>query len=352
MPELWENGNTPEGCALLPAEMSWLWQQHDQGPIDTMMDYRHLFGPVPSRRFGRSLGVDLTPYKTCSFDCIFCQLGRTTNKTVARREYVPTGEVIDELGDWLKSGSSADYITLSGSGEPTLHSGFGDILEFIRGTGTVPAVLLTNGTMFYLPEVRNAAVLANVVKVSLSAWDQLSFEQINRPDGALTLEGVVEGIRSFRSEFTGKLWVEVFFVQKTNTARADASGIADLVKTIGPDRVHINTAVRPASEQCVVSVPRKDLKELTALFDPPAEVIAEFSSGISKFTEATESDILAMLQRRPCTMEQIGQVFAMHRNEVSKYVGKLTREGRIQKQTRGENTYYMGSLETDCLLKP
>jgi wyosine [tRNA(Phe)-imidazoG37] synthetase (radical SAM superfamily) len=137
-----------------------------------MGTYRYLFGPVPSRRFGRSLGVDLTPYKTCSLDCVFCQLGRTTKKTIHRQEWVPTDSVLAELTQWLESDGRADYITLSGSGEPTLQSGFGKVLEYIRLKTAIPAVLLTNGTMLHFPEVREAAAAANVVKVSLSAWDQ------------------------------------------------------------------------------------------------------------------------------------------------------------------------------------
>lgn len=139
-----------------------------------MQKYQYLFGPVPSRRLGRSLGVDLTPYKTCTLDCVFCQLGRTTKKTVTRQEYVPTDRVLAELEQWLKSDGKADYITLSGSGEPTLHSRFGEVLEFIRANSKIPAVLLSNGMMLYLPEVRAAAAYANVLKVSLSAWDQMS----------------------------------------------------------------------------------------------------------------------------------------------------------------------------------
>ena len=153
-----------------------------------MGEYKYLFGPVPSRRFGRSLGVDLTPYKTCSLDCVFCQLGRTTKKTVTRQEYVPTDSVLAELVEWLKRDSQADYITLSGSGEPTLHSRFGDVLEFIRSKTTIPAVLLTNGTMLQFRQVREAAACANVVKVSLSAWDQASYGWVNRPHKQLQFD--------------------------------------------------------------------------------------------------------------------------------------------------------------------
>ena len=133
---------------------------------------KHLFGPVPSRRFGRSLGVDLIPFKTCGFDCIFCQLGHTTRKTLKRKEYVPVDQVIEELADWLKTEGQADYITLGGSGEPTLNSEFGRVIDFVRNATTIPVALLTNGSLLSNPEVRVQAAQANVVKVSLSAWDQ------------------------------------------------------------------------------------------------------------------------------------------------------------------------------------
>ena len=142
--------------------------------------YRYLFGPVPSRRFGRSLGIDLTPHKTCSLDCVFCQLGRTPKKTLERKVYVSTTDVIDEIDVWMQTDGNADYLTLSGSGEPTLHAEFGRILAHLRNQ-PIPSVLLTNGTLLNLPEVRDAAALAGVVKVSLSAWDQKSFEWVNRP---------------------------------------------------------------------------------------------------------------------------------------------------------------------------
>ena len=156
-------------------------------------EYKTIFGPVPSRRFGLSLGVDLVPFKTCSLNCVFCQLGRTTNKTVTRKEYVPLKMVLTELEAWLKTDGHADYITLSGSGEPTLHSQFGKVLEFIRANSEIPAVLLTNGTMLYLPEVKEAAIHADVVKVSLSVWNQDSFGWVNRPHPELNFKQIVKG---------------------------------------------------------------------------------------------------------------------------------------------------------------
>lgn len=307
------------------------------------MNSRHcnyLFGPVPSRRLGRSLGVDLTPFKTCSFDCIFCQLGRTTNKTIERKEYVPVKDVIAELDEWLKTGDTADYITLSGSGEPTLNSEFGRVIEFVRNAASIPVAVLTNGSLLSDPEVRAQAAQADMIKVSLSAWDQFSFEHINRPSADIEFERLIEGQCLLRSQFKGELWMEVFLVWGTNSTTKDVSRIAELVKALGPDKVQLNTAVRPPCEVFADAVPEYKMDALAKLFDPPAEVIAEYSSNASAKVRANEEDILKMLERRPCTLDQICRVFGLHRNEASKYVGKLVRTGSAVERRHGGDIHY------------
>lgn len=306
-----------------------------------MRNYRYLFGPVPSRRFGRSLGIDLTPYKTCSLDCIFCQLGRTTTKTLIRKEYVPVKEVIKEIDNWLKTNGNADYITLSGSGEPTLHSRFGEIIEFVREKSKIPVALLTNGTTLYLPEVRSAASRANVVKISLSAWDESSFSGINRPCRECYFGRLIEGERLFRNEFDGVIWMEVFLLWGVNSIPADMRKIAALAEAIAPDRIQLNTAVRPPAEKFAVALPQERMAELTRLFKPPAEVIAEFSTNQVVDIQADENVILAMLQRRPCTAEQIAEVFSMHINEASKYLGNLMRTGQIRSEYKEKSIHYI-----------
>jgi wyosine [tRNA(Phe)-imidazoG37] synthetase (radical SAM superfamily) len=303
--------------------------------------YHYLFGPVPSRRFGRSLGIDLTPYKTCSLDCIFCQLGRTPEKTVTRKEYVPVDAVLAELKEWLETDGKADYITLSGSGEPTLHSRFGKVLEFIRANSAIPAVLLTNGTMLHLPEVREAASHAGVVKVPLSAWNQASYEWVNRPHPQLRFDQLIEGQKAFRTQFKGELWMEVFLIGGMNAIPADVRKIAALAKEIRPDRIQLNTAVRPPAEDFATALSKERMTALTHLFHPPAEVIAEFHTNHAKEVEANEQTIFSMLQRRPCTAEQIGDVFGMHLNEVSKYLGKLMRTDQIRAERENTLIYYV-----------
>lgn len=305
-----------------------------------MKDYKYLFGPVPSRRFGRSLGVDLNPYKTCTLDCVFCQLGRTTERTVIRQEYVLTDMVLSELEDWLKADGRADYITLSGSGEPTLHSGFGEILEFIRSKSTISAALLTNGTMLDLQEVRDAASLANVVKVSLSAWDQASYGWVNRPHPQLLFDHLVEGQKAFRAQFKGQLWMEVFLMAGINSMPVDVRKIAALAKEIGPDRIQLNTAVRPPAEDFATPLSRERMEALIHLFHPAAEVIAEFRAKHANQIQANQETIFSMLQRRPCTADQIADIFGMHLNEVSKYLGNLVRTDQILTERKNTTVYY------------
>lgn len=305
-----------------------------------MGTYKYLFGPVPSRRLGRSLGVDLTPYKTCSLDCVFCQLGRTTKKTVQRQEWVPTDRVLAELTQWFESDGQADYITLSGSGEPTLHSGFGKVLEFIRLKTTIPAVLLTNGTMLQIPDVREAAAVADVVKVSLSAWDQTSYGWLNRPHEQLQFDQLVKGQKDFRTQFKGQLWMEVFLVAGMNSMPVDVDRIAEHAKEIAPDRIQLNTAVRPPAENFATALPEDRMQSLRHRFRPTAEIIAEFKAGHNSHIQANQATIFSMLQRRPCTAEQIADIFGMHLNEVSKYLGKLMRADQICARREEDAVYY------------
>ncbi len=306
--------------------------------------YTHLFGPVPSRRFGRSLGVDLTPLKTCTLDCVFCQLGRTPHTTVERKEYVPVAEVKSELTRWIQGGGKADYITLSGSGEPTLHARFGDILAFIKKETPIPAVLLSNGTLFHLPEVRKSACVADLVKLSLSAWDSDSFQRVNRPHPDLSFDRYVGGLRLFRKDFCGKLWMEVFLIEGINSRPEDVKKIAQIAESIAPDEIHLNTAVRPPAEKSVSCVARDHMEELATLFRPRATIIAGFPAHCNVNIQANEESILDMLRRRPCSARQIAEAFGMHINEVSKYVGDLTRTNRIKTLWSGGEIYFGASL--------
>jgi len=314
-----------------------------------MSSFKYLFGPVPSRRFGLSLGVDLMPHKTCTLDCIFCEAGLTTHRTLVRKEYVPTEAVLKELAAWFALDLKADFITVTGSGEPTLHTRFGDVLSAIRACGRVRSVLLTNSTLLYLPEVRSAAALAEVVKVSFSSWDQASFEALTRPHADLSFECLVDGLRTFRQDFPGELWMEVFIVPGLNALPNQIEAIAALARTIRPDRVQLNTAVRPTAQQNVPPLSESELRSLSGYFTPAAEVIARFVPGDvpmrgarsgSRHTDKTA--VLAMLQRRPCTAGDVAHAFALSQEETAIMVRELVEEHAVRKEVRNGETYYSG----------
>lgn len=314
--------------------------------------YRHLFGPVPSRRLGWSLGVDLVLPKTCTLDCVFCQLGRTTTRTTERREYVPVSSVVEEVEDWLGRGGEADSITIAGSGEPTLHERFGEITDRIRERTEMPVTLLTNGTLLCLPEVREAARRAHRVKVTLCAWNDDLFARIHRPAPGVTFDLLVEGGRRLREEIEGEIWLEVFVLRGINDTPDDARRIAEIARTIRPDRVHLNTCVRPPSERFAEAVPDDVLEALGAFFDPKGEVAhrsfptrsedpdATVRASVRTTMEDREGAILDILRRRPGTAAQLGAALRLHPNEISKYLGRLVRGGRIREERRADDVFF------------
>ena len=299
----------------------------------------YIFGPVPSRRLGRSLGVDLVPFKTCSYDCIYCQLGRTTNKTIQRKEWVPLDEVVTELK--TKLSSQPDYITLSGSGEPTLYSRTEELIDRIKAITDVPVAVLTNGSLLWNKAVRTQLINADLVIPSLDAGDKAMFRAVNRPHDEITFERMLQGLIDFRNEFHGQYWLEIMFLAGHNAIHVEARKITKCASLIKPDRVQLNTATRPTAEDYAFAVQRQRLNELADMFSPPAEVIADFR-GIHQQSEfATGRDsILELLRRRPCSIEDIANGLGMHRNEVVKYVEELSAEKMLENSSSADKLYY------------
>ena len=303
----------------------------------------HIFGPVPSRRLGRSLGVDLVPFKTCTFDCIYCQLGRTTCHTIERKEWTPMETVLDELK--RKLACRPDYITLSGSGEPTLHSRLGEIIEHIQAMTAVPVAVLTNGSLLWQPQVRAELALADVVLPSLDAGDAIKFNFINRPHASLSFDQVVEGLIAFRREFTGQYWLEVFLLAGYTAILDDVNRIAALVKKIRPDRVQLNTVARPPVEEFALSVVPEELARLARRFSPRAEVVAEQPSRLAhKSRKLDARAALDLLRRRPCTAEDVARGLGVNRLETLKRLEVLVAQGEIETSRHEYEIFYRASV--------
>lgn len=291
--------------------------------------YRYLFGPVPSRRLGRSLGVDLNPLKVCTENCIFCQIGRTTELTAARREWVPTADVLAEFDRWQAAGGTADFITLSGSGEPTMHTGFGEVLAHVRAARQFKTALLSNGSLLWLPEVRQAAVLADVVKVTLSAWDEESFARIHRPAAGLTLARLLAGARALRAEYGGQLWVEVMLLAHINDAPEQVRAIAELARALAPDAIHLNTVTRPAQAGVAVSrVGAAWLHTVAPWFQPVAEV-PEFTGQIPAPEQMTDAEWVESLARHPLDLSALAAAAGVPVEAVEQRLRGLVAAGRV-----------------------
>jgi wyosine [tRNA(Phe)-imidazoG37] synthetase (radical SAM superfamily) len=292
---------------------------------------KHLFGPVPSRRLGLSLGVDLLPFKTCTLDCTYCQLGRTTCLTLIRGQRISPEEVLAEIRS--RSEDEFDYLTLAGSGEPLLHQGLDEIIRGAKDLVDRPVVVLTNGTLFSRQEVRKEVMGADLIVPSLDAATQATFERVNRPHPDLLIDEIIEGLARLREEFAGEIWLEVMLVKDENDFEAEL--IAEAAERIGPDRVQLNTVVRPPAEP-VQPLSPEEMERMLEVFSG-AEVIAEWERDLSKKTEVL---IIDLLERRPCTLADLGSLSGLHRNEILKYLEILEREDKISRLRHGDDLYF------------
>jgi wyosine [tRNA(Phe)-imidazoG37] synthetase (radical SAM superfamily) len=304
---------------------------------------KYIFGPVPSRRLGMSLGVDIIPFKTCSFDCIYCQLDKTTNKSIQRQGYVPKEDVLEELRDFLNSSDKhVDFITISGSGEPTLNSDIGAIISGIKNFSDVPVAVLTNGSLFYREDVRDDLSKADLVVPSLDAISDDTFVEVNRPYEDLNIDKIIHGLKQFTQDFNGKIWLEIMLVKGVNDHPEEIRRMAELVRGLKLDKIHLNTVVRPPAEESALAISAEDMKDIAEMFDERAEVIVDFSKLIKHEVhgEDIENQVLSLLKRRPCTVEDISNSLGIHRNEVVKHINHLVSEGCIRRLKHGDNWYY------------
>lgn len=289
-----------------------------------------IYGPVPSRRLGRSLGVDLVPFKSCPYNCVYCQLGPTTRHTSERSLFFPVQAIVADVLE-RASASRPSVITLAGSGEPTLNAGLGDLIEGLKAGTDVPVALLTNGALFRDPEVRREAALADLVLPSLDAGDEDFFKWVNRPVEGLTLDEVTEGLVRFREVFRGRIWLEVMVLQGFTELPQQLHAIAARARRIRPDSIQLNTPIRPAVFDFVRPVAHDRLASFCDWFEPEAEVVAEDRAEVEKAppVPADAGSILGLLSRRPCTLEDVCTGLGTSAPGTLKALEALVREGWV-----------------------
>lgn len=307
-----------------------------------MERFKHLYGPVPSRRLGRSLGVDLVPHKVCTYDCVYCQIGKTTEETLLRKEYVPKGEILEEMRGFFQEGASkVDYISLGGSGEPTLHSKIGSIIRSVKKLTSIPVAVITNGALLWMEDVRNDLLEADVILPSLDAISQEVFSQINRPSSGISVEKVIEGLVQFREVYHGQIWLEILFCKGINDHPEELRKMKEAIERIRPDLVHLNTVVRPPSEGWVLPLTEQEMEAIQQFFGEKASVISDFNLHVQgASSQALAETILSILRRRPLSLTDLSMRMGLPENEIDGALTSLLKEGLIQRRIFGEAVYY------------
>lgn len=315
---------------------------------NNVQGFRHLFGPVPSRRLGFSLGVDIIPYKTCTLDCIYCELGRAVGRpTLKRAPYVSRKIILDEIKRMLASGQKIDFITFSGSGEPTLNDQLGKMIADIKQITRIPVAVITNGTLLYKPEVRRDLARADLVLPSLDAATVTAFRRINRPHPDLKLSRIIDGLKRFRKEYQGPIWLEVMLVKGVNDKSSDLKALKEVVKKIKPDRIQLNTVVRPPAVGRTMPLTQQGMKKLRKSFGPGCEVIASFKwlpdkKKDSRLTRQDRQRIYQLVERRPVTENEIVRVLDLPAEEVVICLAELLKEKKIRRQIHQGKRFYTG----------
>ena len=308
-----------------------------------------VFGPVPSRRLGLSLGIDLLPYKTCSMDCVYCECGATTRLTCERKEYFPTDQVIRELDSVFAEQKKIDYVTFSGVGEPTLHSGIGAIIRHIRETHPeLKICLLTNATLLNDPALVGEIAPVDLIVPSMDGSNDEELFRINRQAPGITLEGIVEGILNFKAHSRAALWLEIFILPGVNDSMESAERFRKLAARIQPDKVQLNSLDRPGLYEWVRPADDATLDRIAEVIgrSVPVEKIAKHAKRVEN-EEHRELDlaqynerILKTLRSRPCTAEDLSATIGIESERIAPHLRRMERAGLVISEPGSRGTFY------------
>ena len=306
------------------------------------MRMRYLFGPVPSRRLGFSLGIDAIPFKTCSFNCIYCELGKTTHLSIKPKAYTDPSHILKELETFFKrEHPPVDYITIGGSGEPTLNANIGEIISQVKGLNIAPVAVLTNGSLLWREDVASRLLEADIILPSLDTVRQETFLKLNRPHPALKIERIIMGLKEFRRNFSGKFWLEVLFVKGVNDKISEIYELKQVLDEIEPDCIHLNTVVRPPAEDTAHPLNKEELMKIREILGKKATIIADFKGKAeARPPLGIEEKILDMLGRRPCTLEDIVNISGIHIQEGIKILQNLIHAGKVRYQVYEDRGFY------------
>ena len=312
--------------------------------------YKYLFGPVASRRLGLSLGVDLVPYKTCTMDCVYCESGKTTNLRTERDEFFSTVDIIAELDDFLSTKPELDYITFSGAGEPTLHSGIGKIIKFVKTN--YPAyklALLTNSMLMMDANLFEEIKPVDLIVPSLDSVFQSAYSTINKPSSQVSCDDLIEVLAKFKRESRATFYLEIFVIPEINNSQEAIDAMVDAIAKIQPDVVQLNTLDRPGVEDWVKPATLEELELFATNIAKVAtvEVVGKFKKEKIKssennlvFNKSVEDEILSLIERRPSTSVDISIALRCDKTPLIKFLKTLVAEGKITVTKRTRGTFY------------
>ena len=300
------------------------------------MPYKHIFGPVHSRRLGISLGVDVIPYKYCPLNCVYCEVQRTNHLTLRRQEFFPPEEILSEVREILSTNPELDYVTFSGAGEPTLYSRIGEVILRIKEEfPQYKLALLTNGVLLKHPTVRKEILPLDLILPSLDACHQDTFEKINRPHPSIKVSDLISGLIDLRKEYSGPIWLEVFIIAGLNDSEEELECLSKALNRIQPDKVQLNSLDRPGAEFWVKPAGSRVLREvqryLSERVNLPVEIIARIPADKDELMVPPEIEkkFAALLNDHLLTTEEIAKASGLHINEVCHYLRQLHLEHKI-----------------------
>jgi wyosine [tRNA(Phe)-imidazoG37] synthetase (radical SAM superfamily) len=302
---------------------------------------KHVFGPVPSRRLGFSLGVDPIPRKSCNYDCVYCQIGKTAQREVERQSFFDPDEVVSEVLDAVRGPTRIDVITFSGSGEPTLNKDLGCMIRQVKSKTDKAVAVITNGSLLSRPDVREDVALADILLPSLDAGSQNVFELVNRPHPSITIQDVVAGLESISRGFRGKIWLEIMLIKGMNDSFEEQGLLRAILGQLSVDRVQLNTVTRPPSEQ-VLPLGAAELAQIGASFGDRSEVICGFDKRADALgTHEWVECVLAILDRRSLTVDDVVRLTGIPLEEAEQRLKRLEREEVILSVRQAGDVYYM-----------
>ena len=311
-----------------------------------------IFGPIPSRRLGISLGVDLIPYKTCSMDCIYCECGKTTRLTTERKEYFPTALAIQQIDEALSRHPHIDYITFSGTGEPTLHSRIGEIIAHIENHyPEVKLCLLTNSFCLADPAIARDLAPVDLIVPSLDGSNEEEFQKLNRPVPGLSIEAIARGIADFRSISKAQMWLELFIAEGINDSPESAERFRRMVEMIRPDKVQLNTLDRPGTEHNVGIPSAEKLHAMAEIIGraAPVELIGGRAARRSEpeplSTDEYNSRIIATVASRPCTAKDLAVTLGFNEGALEAHLRRMEKAGLIASEPGPRGVYYRAEKE-------